>query len=242
MKRTTGSILAGMALALATSLPAANGTPRTISVSGTVDAQAAPDQIVWSIHLSDFNPDLQQAKAENDARIAAVLALRKKLDIAEGDIETGYLNIRRIYERGDYGQQGAFKHFSVSRLVTIRQRDLKRFDEYLDTLVASSDMEVDFRFESSRIHEVRAEARLEALKVARQKAEAMAAALGEELGQVQSIDEHSPNGGSNPWGGYASNSAMPSIQLGPDVVSERFIPGAIGVHMTVYATFSIVSP
>ncbi len=97
-------------------------------------------------------------------------------------METGHVSIRREYERGQYGYRGAFRHFVVSRSVTVRQRDLERFDEYLDALVSCAEMEVDFSFESSRIHAVRAETRLKAVMAARDKAAAMAGIVGAKLG------------------------------------------------------------
>jgi len=210
--------------------------PRTISVSGTVDAKTAPDQVVWRISLTDFDKDLLAAKKRNDAKIESVLALRQKLAIPEGDMETGHVSIRREYERGQYGHRGAFRHFVVSRSVTVRQTDLERFDEYLDAFVSCAEMEVDFSFESSRIHAVRAEARLKAVMAARDKAAAMAGIVGAKLGQVLAIDEH-PEGGAR--FDLASNSAVPGIQPSVDVASGRFIPGAINVRVTVYATFEL---
>jgi len=212
--------------------------PRTISVSGTVAAKTAPDQVVWRISLSDFDKDLRAAKKRNDAKIESVLALREKLAIPKGDMETGHVSIRREYERGQYGHRGAFKHFAVSRSVTVRQSDLERFDEYLDAFVSCGEMEVNFSFESSKIHAVRAEARLKAVMAAKDKAAAMAGMVGAKLGQVLTIDEH-PQGGArfNP----ASNSALPMSQPSVDVASGKFIPGAINVRVTVYATFELVA-
>ena len=162
---------------------------RSISVSGTVVTKTAPDQVVWSISLSDAAKAMRKAKTANDEKVKAVVALRGKLGIGDGDLETGQINIRREYERGQHGSRGAFKHYAVSRGVTIRQRDLKRFDEFLDALVASTEMEVSFAFETSRIHDVRAETRLEALKVARNKAADLAEVVGAKLGRVLTIEE-----------------------------------------------------
>ena len=209
---------------------------RSIAVSGTVETKTAPDQIVWSIRLSDRDRDMRQAKARNDEKAKSVVALREKLGVAEGDFETGPVNIIREYERDRYGQQGDFKHFAVSRSVTIRQRDLKRFDEFLDTLVASSEMEVNFTFESSRMHEVRAETRLKALEAAKDKAAAMANVVEAKLGRVLTINEHAQGGR---WQSQFSNAAVIQNTPPADLATERFVPGAISVRVTVYATFEL---
>ena len=76
----------------------------------------------------------------------SVLALRKALDISEDDLETGPVSIRREYERNRQGDRVSFKNFVVNRSVHVRQRDLTRFDEFLDSLVARTDMEVRFSY------------------------------------------------------------------------------------------------
>jgi uncharacterized protein YggE len=215
---------------------AADDAVRSVSVSGTVETKIAPDLVVWRISLTDTDKDLRAAKRANDENVKAVLALRSKLGIAEGNLETGQVSIQREYERDQHGQRGAFKHFAVHRSITIRQRELNRFDEYLDSLVASADMEVDFSFESSKIHDIRAETRLQALVAAKKKAQAMAQVVGAKLGRVLTINEHAENWGySNPLSNSMSFRSAPSV----DAASETFVPGAISVSMTVYAVFEL---
>ena len=211
---------------------------RSISVTGTIETKTAPDQIVWRISLTDTDMDMRKAKALNDERIKSVVALRQKLGVGEGDFETGSVSIRRDYERDQMGRRGEFKGFIVSRSVTIRQRDLKRFDEFLDSLVSSTEMEVSFSFESSRIQEVRAETRLRALQAAKDKAAAMADVVGAKLGRVLTINEHAPGyGGQNPLSNSSYNygQSTPSV----DLATDKFVPGAIPVQVSVYTTFEL---
>jgi uncharacterized protein YggE len=209
---------------------------REISVSGTVEAKTAPDRAVWHISLRDTDKNLQEAKRRNDERVKAILALREKLKLPEGDLETGHVGVYREYEQTQRGERGNFKHFVVSRDVTIRQRDLKRFDQFLETLLASSDMEVNFQLESSRFHEVRSQTRLKALQVAKEKAAAMAAELGGKLGPVLKIEEYRPR---ETWQSPISNAGFTESAPTPDQGSETFVPGAISVRATVYVTFEL---
>jgi len=210
--------------------------PRSISVSGTALLKAAPDQVVWHIQLSDFDKDMRKAKQRSDEKVKAVLALRKPLGIGPHDLDTGQLRISREYERGQHGQRGAFKHYRVSRSVTIRQKDLKRFDEYLDKLIASSEMEVSFSFESSQIHKLRADARLKAMAEAKKKAAAMADVVGAKLGKVLVINEHSPK---RSYFSPMSNAAFSHSAPPVDAASDRFVPGAISVQVSVYVMFEL---
>ncbi len=237
MTRTTHLVLGLIFLLGASPLLAQDGAVRSISVSGTAETKTAPDLIVWRVNLSDANKDLATAKAQSDVKVRSVLALREKLDIEEGDLETGHVSVNREYERDQRGQRGDFKHFVFSRSVTIRQRDLERFDEFLDALVSSAEMEVSFSFESSRIHQVRSETRLRAVAAAKDKAAAMVAAVGAKLGRVLTLNEHQQG---DQWRRPMSNNisvfdGTPSV----DVASETFVPGAIVVRITVYASFEI---
>jgi len=104
-------------------------------------------------------------------------------------------------------------------------------------------MEVNFGLESSRIHELRAETRLKAVRIAKEKAAAMVGEVGAKLGKIRTLDEYKrpelpPYGG---FGGAASNVAYfdAASALAPDVSTGTFAPGAIEVRVTVYATFEI---
>jgi uncharacterized protein YggE len=231
------ALVAGLILLSGTTRARADGKAvRSVSVSGTVETKVAPDQIRWQISLTATDQNLSKAKARSDEQARAVVALRPKLGIEEGDLNTGAVSIGREYDRDERGSRGNFKHFIVTRTVTIRQRDLKRFDEFLSALVESTEMEVYFNFESSRLQEIRGESRLKALQVAKQKAKAMAESLGEKLGRVLTIAEHAPI-----EGGRSAVSNAVIVQSSPpaDLATETFVPGAIIVPLTVYVTFEL---
>lgn len=230
-------VASGLVLLANTSPLRAQERPvRSITVSGTVDTKVAPDQIAWQISLTSTDPSLAKAKARSDEQVKALVALQEKLGLEKGDLQTGVVSVNREYERDQIGRRGEFKHFAVNRSITIRQRDLRRFDEFLSALVSSTDMEVHFSFESSRTQEIRAESRLKALRVARDKAAAMAEALGAKLARVLTINEHSS---AEPWRNPMSNVSFTQSTPPADVATETFVPGAISVPVTVYVTFEM---
>ena len=242
MRLVSAIIVACVAASVAAAAAETQPPSRTISVSGTVETKVAPDHVVWTIGLSDGDRRLLDAKRKNDLKVEAVLALRKKLSIADGDLETGGLNIQRDYERTPQGNQGPFKGFIISRTVTIRQRDLKRFDEFLDALVSSAEMEVGFSLESSKVADVRVETRLKALEIAKNKAAAMAKVVDAKLGRVLEVSEDTSRGGWGSWSpysNYAANAFAGPATPAPDVGSDRFVPGNITLSVTVHATFEL---
>jgi uncharacterized protein YggE len=113
---------------------------------------------------------------------------------------------------------------------------LKRFDEYLTTLLASTDMDVFMSYESSQIQEIRAETRLKALRAAKEKAAAMAEVMGANLGKVLTINEHSS---ADPWRSPLSNANFIQSTPPADLATETFVPGSISVPVTVYVTFEL---
>jgi uncharacterized protein YggE len=239
MKASLLGVIAALLVSFITPL-AAESDPavRTVSVSGTAVTRTTPDLIVWQITTSDFDRDLLLAKGNSDKKLNAILSLRDELGIKAEDLETGHVSIHREYEQDERGRRGAFKHFAVSRHVTIRQRDLKSFDQFFSRLVRAAEMEVSLSFESSNLETLREETRLKALRIARDKAKAMAEELGSKLGKVLTINEH---GNPAPSSLMFSNAyfADPNASSAVDISSGTFSPGAIEVRVTVYAVFEI---
>jgi Protein of unknown function (DUF541) len=126
-------------------------------------------------------------------------------------------------------------------MVVVRQRDLERFDQFLEKFVVTAQPEVDFEFQSSRIQEIRAETRLKALQAAREKAAALAKTVGAKLGRVLKTDEHVPvfagvGGGGGAGGGLALG-LDPGFQA--DSPGGTFLPGPMDVRVTIYAAFEL---
>lgn len=211
---------------------------RTVAVTGTSVARVAPDLVNWNLTITDYDPQLSRARQQTDQRVEQVLSLRGTLGIEPADIQTSYLNIDKIYERDRQGNQGEFRHYRVIRTMTIRQRDVKRFDELLQALSGVENLEISYSLASSKFHELRAETRLEAVKAARAKAEAMTEALGAGLGRVLQIDErHRPSPMSNPMSNSMFYAGEPAQA---DDIRGSFAPGAIEIRVSLDARFEIV--
>jgi uncharacterized protein YggE len=222
---------------------AAEEPVRTVSVSGTAVTRTVPDIIAWHVSIEETDKVLVDAKNRSDEKMKSVLTLIKGLDVKPEDVQTGRLRINREYDRDERGNRGEFKHFKIYRNVEFKQHDLARFDEFLTRLVGAADIEANFNFESSKQHEFRAETRLKALQVAKEKAESMCRVLDAKLGKVLTIDEHPP-AGPDPWGmrqGQFQSNVVYTRGEEPeiDVTSGTLAPGAISIKVTVYATFEI---
>lgn len=209
---------------------------RSVSVTGTVIARVQPDTITWSIQVNTENAELAKAKEENDALIKQVLGLREALEVNAEDMQTGSLNIRKVYEQDQNRNRGAFRHYSIRRSVIIKQSNIEAFDNTFAKLTSIKNIEFSHQLSSSKFHEVRIETRVKALEVAEKKAREMVETLGATLGHVLSIEESKGTSMSN----FASNSAYRVPADAPeDVISGTFAPGSISIRVSVDVKFAI---
>lgn len=206
---------------------------RTISVTGTATTRTIPDTVVWEIATTASHAKLVSAKEESDKQMQAILSTARKLGVEPNDLQTGFLEVRKEYKEDQYGNWGDFKGFLVTREITIKERDTSRFDEFLTSLVKSSDMEVHYSLASSRLQEIQAETRLKSVVMAQEKASAMAGALGAEIGEVLTVTE-SPQ---HSYGTISANQVVfDEMESGG---TGTFAPGSIEVQVTVGAVFEL---
>jgi uncharacterized protein YggE len=221
-------------LALPSASLAAN--QRTISVSGTAISRVVPDTVVWKVSVTARHANLTKAKGKSDAQITGILSTAKKLGATEPNVQTGYINVDKEYQRGPHGQRGAFKRFTITRVVTIKVMDTARFDDYLGALVRNTDMTVSYQLETSKAVDIRSETRLRAVTSARKKAAAMAKALGAKIGVPLTINE---GAGSPPPHGYANNDAFTGRLDAARGDSSTFAAGSVPIRVTVGVVFAL---
>ncbi len=70
----------------------------TIDVSGTAEVQVAPDEVVFSLDVTNIDMDLQKAKSMNDETVVKVLGLTKRFNIPPQDVKTDYISLDKQYE------------------------------------------------------------------------------------------------------------------------------------------------
>ena len=233
--------LVGLGLFIGGSVEGADevkSAPRYVSVTGASVARVQPDQVVWHVNVRRADKELAKAQAACEETVKKVLELRGELKLQPEDVQTGYLSISKVFDRDQQGNVTSFRHFQVDRSITIRQRDVNRFDQILSRLIAASDIEVSYTLETSKFHEVRTEARLEAVKAARKKATEMTELLGGKLGRVLRIVE--PHDAPAFAQVLVSNSAFSAArEAAPDRTNGTFAPGAIEVRVAIDVIFEI---
>ncbi len=205
---------------------------RKISTSGAVTRSVMPDTIYWNISLRDRHGDLATVKKQSDEKLAGILALQKKLGIAKDDLQICHMQLRKGQESPDRGRT-KITYYEITRNVTVRQTDLSRFDELFSAFVGTGGVDVSYRAAYAKPEDIRNEVRLQALQVARKKAQAAAKELGVQLGTVRTIQDRQTAPPESSYGGRSYQAEAADLKTG--VVA----PSAIDITSTVDVTFDL---
>ena len=172
----------------------------------TVNAQGkstrSPDLAVFSAGVTTQAQTASAALGDNSRSMSGVVTALKRQGIAARDIQTSNLSLSPVYAPPKRQPDGSFEDsrqiigYQASNTVTVRQRKLEDFGKVIDTLVAAGANQVNGP--SFAIDEPAAaldEARADAIKTARQRAELYARAAGLRVARILSISE---SGGYSP--------------------------------------------
>ena len=162
-----------------------------IRVAGTATIKSAPDIATVEIGVQTFDKDVEEAVAENNDKAEAIMAALRREGVADKDIQTSRFN---IYPQRDYSEnrQGEIIGFQVDNTVSVTLRDIPAIGGTLQAAInagANNIYGVNFTLDDPTA--LRDEARAEAIKDARRRADVMAEAAGIQVGKVISITETS---------------------------------------------------
>lgn len=207
------------------------GGDKTISVTSTASVGTEPDEAVVTLGISTQDPDSATALGRNGTTVDAVVAAIEAAGVAKDDVHTTRLDLnkRTIHRRTP---QEATVYVADSALeVTVR--DLDTVGEVIQAGVEAGANSVrGVRFDVSDPAQARVEALDAAVKGARTKADAMAAAAGATVTGVVTIEEQ---GTSQPGYRAVADQAYYAGALTAEVVA----PDQIQTQVTVIVTWAI---
>ena len=247
MKRSTILIVILLCLASSSSAQEIDKLP-VITVTGTADVQVAPDEALFSIDVTKTNKDLQAAKRLNDESVGKLLELSRRFSISAQNVQTSQITVDMKYESirdartrivsddGDEIGKRVFRGYEVSKSVTVRLTDLSRFEEFFAAVLQTGVSAVNsVTFETSKLRENKDKAREMAMKAAKEKATAMAAAVNQTIGRAVKITEG--NVGGQTFANYSANSnAIGTAEVFTESL-VTFAPGAIKIGAQVTVSF-----
>jgi uncharacterized protein YggE len=210
MKIFAGCVLAFVSL-LAVSA-SADGLPTApyIQVSGRGELQVAPDMAYVSLTVEQTAMDAKSARADVEARTAKVIALARRLGIADKDIDAPSVTVQPQYQwvKNDSGGSRKLVGQHVSRSVTLTLRDLSRYGDLVDGLFQAGVTDLgNVQTDRSDRHALEQKARALAVADARDRAAGLAQSAGVNLGSVYSIAEQGGGFTPQPMRMYAASIA-----------------------------------
>jgi len=230
------TIMAALALGLMVVLPVLAQTPATagaastITVTGSGDANGAPDVANLTLGVEVIDSDIKVAFAGANDQIAVVIQALVSAGVDEKDIRTSGLNIYQ--EQQPMGPDAAAmqSRYHVSNQVLVTVRDITKVADVINAAVAAGANNLyglDFSINDHAALETTA--REEAFKDAQARAGELAKLAGVELGEVQAIIEIS-------GGGFYPPMAREGAMGGGGAAIQ---PGQLSVNVQLQVTFAI---
>jgi uncharacterized protein YggE len=236
--------LCGLMLAQGPALAHEGAPQRGITVSGEAEVKVAPDEVVLTLGVETRHKLLAEVRRMNEQRMKAVLAAIGAAGVAGKDIRTDYLNLQPEYENS--GSRRTFVEYIQRTTVVVTLRDVSKFETLL-TSVLQAGVEyihgVDFR--TSELRKYRDEARVLAMKAAKEKAVALADVLGQKVGKPRTIQE-GQGGWFSSYGGWwgrgyqgMAQNVVQSASGGGAGQEGPLAPGSLSVRASVSITFDL---
>ncbi|MCU6455683.1 SIMPL domain-containing protein [Sphingomonas sp. A2-49] len=189
----TGAATAQTAPTTVEPLVPAQGTVLDVTAQGRTTR--VPDLATIRAGVVSQAATASAALADNGQRMARVIAALRKRGVAPRDIATATVGLSPQYRYAD-GQPPALTGYQASNTVSIRFRDVAKAGGVLDALVAEGANQIDGPSLSiDRPEAALDEARTDAVKRARARADLYAAAAGLRVVRMVSIAEAGQDAG-----------------------------------------------
>jgi uncharacterized protein YggE len=157
-----------------------------INVSGEGKIKVVPDQVTISATVETKGTNAKDVKKQNDQQMEAVLKFIKSINLPQTDYKTKRVSLNPQY---DYEKK---KHtYNATQTIEILLKDLAKYDELMEGLVDQGVNRIDnVTFQSSKIVQYQADARKQAIKEAKMKAEDYVSVLGQKVGVALTITDN----------------------------------------------------
>jgi uncharacterized protein YggE len=220
-----------------------------ISVNGEAVVKVQPDQIIISFGIETWDKNIMSAKQENNDIMQKAMAVIEEAGILDKNIQTDYLSVEPRYD-DNYNKKDFIGYFVRNTfVVTLDEAD--KVENLVTGVLQSGVTHIHYiNFQTTEFKKYREQARELALNAAKEKAEKMAATLGQSVGDPIQIGEG--YGGSNWWyysswnsWGYGrsnimSQNVMQNIESGQGEISETIALGKISIKANVNVTFELM--
>jgi len=173
-----------------------------ITVSGQAEVRVPPDEIVFTLSVESIDKDMLVAKNKTDTSIREILAIARRSNVKDEEVQTSYISVEPRYNVDDLdyeqrrGVKREFVGYRVSKTLAVRLKEIPRFDAFLaEVLKAGVTRVTNVEFRDSQIRKHRDQARAMAIKAAQEKAKLLAGEIGQTIGRAYTITESPTDSG-----------------------------------------------
>jgi uncharacterized protein YggE len=203
---------------------------RQIAVTGSASIDVPTDYIKIKVSVETTDKSHEQAFARNAVKVKKVLSTLAIMGVIQKDISTDYVSLSKKEARR-VNDVPVFDGYEASQKITRVVRNMSKYDSVLSAVIgAGVDNLESVTFCVTNEQEKRKEARLLAIRAAKEKAEYMANALGQKVCaplKIKVNDEYYRSSNANVYN--YSESEVESSSLAP---STKTISASVDV---VYA-------
>ena len=162
----------------------------TLSVEGTGEANAAPDQATVAIGITTHAADAAKAQNDNAWTAAQIQNAIAALGIDAKDIQTQNYSFRPTY-RTEENRRSEINGYTVDNTVLVCVRDIKLTGKVVDAALSHGANEISsLSFTASDARALRKVALKNAIADARDKADIIAQGLGKRIVGIQTVSEN----------------------------------------------------
>ncbi len=223
-------VLCTAGFAAAPAALAANAcSPRSVSVSGSGEAQAAPGVYVFHIGVAHRDTDVRAANAAVDRSAASAVAAARAAGLAKKDIQSTNVSITPVYN--SKAKPGEPQVYEVTRNITLTLRDPARYADLVEGLIkAGVNRITNIEAQPADPQALADQALAAAVANARHKAALIAQSLGVKLGPATQLSES---------GGFRPQPRMMAMSAGVSATEGGYEPGQLTTQAQVSASFEL---
>lgn len=218
---------------------------RLVTVTGDAEVRVTPDEVIITLGVETDDRDLTEAKRQNDVIVDEVIDLAQAMGIDTKHVQTDFIDMEPMY---DYSGSGGrrLEGYKVRKTIVVRLTEVSQFEAFLSGALQRGVNHVhNVEFRTTELREYRDQARALAIQAAKEKAEALAGELGQNIGEPVLIQEERNDwkswygfGWGRNGGGQFQNVIM-DMSSGTVALGSGIAPGQITITAQVSVSFKL---
>lgn len=206
----------------------------SLNLSASGEVKVKPDMARINFGVVTEAPTAAEAMNQNAQRMTQVMAAIARAGIRERDVQTSGLSLQPMYDYVE-NQPPRLRGYQVTNRVTVEIHDLDRAGATADAVVGAGVNQIDgISFGLRDPAAAENQARQDAVRNLRAKADLYAQALGVQLGGIRMLSE---------GGGYSPPQPMPMYSVrntSMDVAQTQIAPGELTVRIDITGVYDLV--